>query len=96
MTLVLNVPTELETKLEEEADRRGTRIEDVAIELLAASLRPDAQHLPERRPVTDRKRRALPPRGETAMGRYAGILPSSDDFIREKRLETAREDARFQ
>lgn len=84
MTRTLEFSPELENRLQVLATQRGASVEVVLVEA-AEQLAQDAQNAP-RSELSARQRAAL-----AGYGKYAGLGFGSDDLIRERREEAARE-----
>jgi hypothetical protein len=96
MTLTLELPAEIESRLSQRADDAGVPIEQLATELLAWSVMDksdrDASHSAPtangngQKPLSARQQAAL-----DGYGKYAGRGRTSDDLIRERREEATME-----
>ena len=86
MTLTLELPPELEQRLQAEAQAQGQNLQSFALSLLE-------QKTPATNSLHDksRKRRVL-----TGYGKFAGIGGTVDEFLEERHAEAEREEARFQ
>lgn len=77
MTLILELPEDLEARLRTAAEERGLNEADAVRFLLDRTLPPAES----------------PRQTKSAFGKYAGAGPTVDEFLREKHAETAREEA---
>jgi hypothetical protein len=93
MTLTIDLTPEQSARLEQEAKARGVDVPAVLRDLI--------EQMPNRRPVLEKKtREELSPMPKDkpdysrlrGYGKFAGLGPSVDEFLREKHAETAREE----
>jgi hypothetical protein len=88
MTLVIEVTPELESRLQEEAAKRGLPVPECARILLEGALTPE-ERSEVTPPMTAEERAA---RVRAARGSLAHMPFSSEDFMREKQEEIDREE----
>ena len=84
MTLVLELPAEVEAALHERARERGISVEELALEGVREKTRADEKRA-ERARILDE-----------LQGSLKGKLGSVDDFYAERRLENEREEAKWE
>jgi hypothetical protein len=81
MTLTIHLPQEQETRLLQQARRRGRDATEYVLRLIEQDLAP---------PAASKQRKI------SARGKYAGSTRTVDDFLREKHEETEREERRWE
>ena len=91
MTMILNLPPEVESALAAKAARLGVAADACAIETLAGALANEngaASFSDETKAARDAAHRACV---RAAYGKYAGTPGTVDDFLRERHQEAVRE-----
>jgi hypothetical protein len=83
MTLTLELPSQLESRLTELAAADGATVEAIALKVLSVGVSMDA---PAQSTLSPRPQKVL--RG---YGKYAGMLPTVDEFLAERHAEARRE-----
>ena len=86
MTLILELPIELETALASEAKSRGVAVETLAIERLRAPLNAKPRTIDDVKTERDLRRAAI----DAGFGSLQGVL-NSDEFLAERHDEAERE-----
>jgi hypothetical protein len=90
-TLMIDVPPELESQLQEEAAKKGLPVSDFVRAVLESQITPGA--IPARQPVTAEERAA---RVDAVVGKYGHIPGSVDEFLERKQEEIALEEEHWE
>jgi hypothetical protein len=91
-TLTIDVPNELQERLQDVANQQGLRVEDLVRHALEALVVPPVTNGPDLRSLS-RAERAK--RIETVVAKYANLPGSVEEFLRSKHEDTEREEARY-
>ena len=88
MTVTIDLTPEQSARLEQEAKARGVDVPAVLRDLIEQI--PNRRAMPQKTAHPEKPARRL-----QGYGKFAGIGPSVDEFLREKHEETAREERRL-